>query len=75
MSKPKSDWVFRGGMEEKSAYHHSPYLQFCLQQIKLTSSSNKELAKAYNVIHFCSNDVLTGSLQCGRLPTYVSDTP
>ena len=51
----------------QSAHHHRPYLQFCLQQIKLTSSSNKELAKAYNVIHFCSKDVLTGSSQCGRL--------
>ena len=47
---PNADWVFRVGIEEKRAYSHRPYLQFCLQQIKSTQSpcSNKDLAKAYD---------------------------
>ena len=52
---PNADWIFRVGTEEKSEQTHSPYLQFCLQLIKLMLShcSNKGLAEAYKTACVC----------------------
>ena len=77
---PNADWVFRVGTKEKRAHSHRPYSQFGLQQIKIiksmqSSCSNQDLTKAWNwdIFQRCLKDVLTGSLQCGWLPMYVSN--